>query len=147
MAFNRFLIYETVDISNGDTAKIKNYYTSNGFVVLYASNNNAIAKITSGMRITGRSSGFSTTLKNWEYSNPENNMFYDLNYDSEYNNLDYITLDYPLMSSIHEDHIYNAYPHDIIFSTMVEMANNEPSVNVKMEILDFQSYEKIIQGN
>ena len=82
MAYDSFFFFETVDISNGDTAVVKNYYPANGFVVLYASNTNNIGAISAGMLITGRSSKFSKVLTQWNYSTSENDDFYDVNYNS-----------------------------------------------------------------
>lgn len=81
MSYDKFFYFETVDISNGDTAVVKNFYPSNGFVVLYNTESNDITKITAGMTITGRSSGFSKVLTQWEYSTPDNNDLYDNNYN------------------------------------------------------------------
>lgn len=82
MAYDSFFFFETVDISNGETAVVKNYYSANGFVVLYNTSNNDISSIRPGMTITGQSSGFSKILTQWNYSTLENDDFYDVNYNS-----------------------------------------------------------------
>lgn len=81
MSYDKFFYFETVDISNGDTAIVKNYYPANGFVVLYSTESNDTTKITAGMSITGRSSDFTKVLTTWEHSKPENNDLYDNNYN------------------------------------------------------------------
>lgn len=81
MAYNQFFFFETVQISNGDTAVVKNYYPSNNFVVLFAHSNNDITSIKPGMTITGKSSGYSKLLTEWDYSTPDNGDYYDENYN------------------------------------------------------------------
>lgn len=76
-----FYFFEKVDISIGGTAIVKNYYPANGYVVLYSFDGIRASNLTSGVTITGQSSGFSKTLTSWDYSTPENDDFYDNNFD------------------------------------------------------------------
>lgn len=139
MNFNKFLFFETVNISDGNTALVKNYYPANNFVVLYAHSNNDIRSIKPGMTITGQSSKFSKTLTEWNYSTPENGDMFDKGHNG-----------YPWESYLNKiigcdvgfivsDEIYNSYPRDNIAS--------QYDANVSFEILDLQFDESIILDN
>lgn len=141
MPLNKFLINEIVNISDGNTAIVKNYYSSNNFVVLHAHSENDIGSIKPGMTITGQSSGFSKTITSWNYSNYENLNFFDNNYnDFEWDSyIDKVVVtDESLL--IVPDEIYNLYPHIILSGPY---ANSQ----YQYEILDFQVTEGIIQDN
>lgn len=136
MALNKFLVSEIVNISDGNTAIVKNYYPANNFVILYAHSNNDIGSIKAGMTITGQSSGFSKTLTEWKYSTPENGDLYDLGFNT-YDWQEYV--DKIIVTEtdlIVTDEIYNMYPHNTL--------DSYAQYGFNYEILDFQFNEGIV---
>lgn len=74
MDFGKFLYFERVRSSSGANAIVHNYFTSNGFLILYAIQN---GEIRPGDTITGESSGFSKTLSQFDYSTVDNLFKYE----------------------------------------------------------------------
>lgn len=139
LTLNKFLIDEVVDISNGDTARVKNFYPSNNFIVLCDCASNNPYKLTAGMSITGRSSKMTAVMESIEPSIPENAMFYDLNYNTYewQKNFDKLIFQDD-GGAVVLDEIYNMYPHDIIEYKVGELSTGP------FEILDCNLDECII---
>lgn len=74
MDYGKFLYFERVRSSSGANAIVHNYFTSNGFLILYAIQNGEIGP---GDTITGESSGFSKTLSQFDYSTVDNLFTYE----------------------------------------------------------------------
>lgn len=153
MAADKFFFFEIVDISDGNTAVVKNYYPANNFVVLQAHSTNGIANIKPGMTITGRSSKYSKTLTEWNYSIPENNMKYDVNYN-DYEWQSYIDR-VIILDPIYDPNVSNVIVHRIVTDSMYESYSREVLTGIeknnpfdpneqKYEILDLQGNESII---
>lgn len=110
---NKFLIWELVDISNGDVARVKNFYPSNNYILLFDCVSNNPYIVAPGMTITGRSSKMQATLLTVDHSVPENGMLYEStgnSYDWQVNFDKLIISD--LGGAVVLDEIYNMYPQE-----------------------------------
>lgn len=137
MAFNKFLKFEIVDISNGMTARVKDYYAANDSVNLYFFSSYDIESIKPGMIVTGRSSGYSQVIKTWNFTYSDAPTY---RYSWQDDFADIIILDTGPDGKIHTivlDEVYDAYPHE-------ELSMPTASY-IKYQILDYQLDECVKQ--